>query len=66
VVDAADYVVWRKNPGPGETYSDWWQNFAESQGGGAFSDESVPEPSAAVFVVIGCAAWSTRRRIFAQ
>ncbi len=32
-VDAADYVVWRKNNGTQEDYDDWRENFGESGGG---------------------------------
>jgi hypothetical protein len=61
-VDAADYVVWRKNPGafggdPGG-YNTWRANFGAAVGGGSSSGAAtaVPEPSAFVSLLIGLAA----------
>jgi uncharacterized protein YkwD len=51
VVDAADYVVFRKGGLTTGTYATWRENFGESSlgsGGDAFSQASVPEPSAVV------------------
>lgn len=48
-VDAADYVLWRKNGGSAEDYNLWRQHFGEMAmpGGGAGSGHSaVPEPAA--------------------
>jgi hypothetical protein len=59
-VDAADYVVWRKNLGTNNTlpndstpgsvtqndYGVWGANFGETVGGGAGQAAAVPEPSA--------------------
>jgi hypothetical protein len=53
-VDAADYVVWRKNALSQDDYEDWVANFgATSPGGGAsgLSTGAVPEPS--TFVLAG-------------
>jgi hypothetical protein len=50
-VDAADYVVWRKNPAGFDVnaYDTWRQNFGLPAGGGAsISPEAVPEPSSLV------------------
>jgi hypothetical protein len=47
-VDAADYVMWRKDNAVG-TYAEWQENFGEMQagsGGGA-----VPEPAAGALVI---------------
>lgn len=49
-VDAADYVVWRKNGGSPEEYNEWRANFGKSLENGAAAGESlssgtVPEPS---------------------
>ena len=50
VVDAADYVVWRKNDGSGTGYAEWKTNFGRiGSGGGHFHGSglvtnSVPEP----------------------
>jgi autotransporter-associated beta strand protein len=52
-VDAADYVVWRKNPGafPVDAYSTWRANFGNPPGGGAaVSPSAVPEPGAIMLV----------------
>jgi hypothetical protein len=43
IVDAADYVAWRKLGLPETDYNLWRQNFGESGGGGG-SGGSVPEP----------------------
>jgi hypothetical protein len=57
VVDAADYVVWRKTGGSEGEYETWREHFGESTfGGGSIS---VPEPSiitqfAALFLLTGC------------
>jgi hypothetical protein len=65
-VDAADYVVWRKNPGahggnPGG-YNTWRANFSRTGGGGAhvaaFNASPAPEPTAAalaMMLMLGCA-----------
>jgi len=68
VVDAADYVVWRKNLGGQFTEQDyqlWRQNFG-APGSGAGVGAPVPEPASGVAVVIGvlltfCRAARTRR-----
>jgi hypothetical protein len=68
IIDAADYVVWRKMNGPQQDYDDWRENFGASGAGGslgfgdAFSQPAVPEPTGLVLVLMGC--WmliSTRR-----
>jgi autotransporter-associated beta strand protein len=64
VVDAADFVAWRKANGSAGGYADWMEQFGETSGGGAV--DSVPEPgwtlqiTAVVFQVI-CP--SMRRRM---
>jgi hypothetical protein len=54
-VDAADYVVWRKNDGSQEGYDTWRANFGLTVGSGAASaapfDTTVPEPSNLVLVI---------------
>jgi hypothetical protein len=56
-VDAADYVTWRKNPaangGPGG-YTLWRQNYGAGTGSGSGSlgASEVPEPTAALLLMI--------------
>jgi hypothetical protein len=64
VVDAADYVAWRKNPtafgGDPGGYNTWRENFGEPAAG---SGGAVPEPACctlAIIALVGAAA--TRRR----
>jgi hypothetical protein len=47
VVDAADYVVWRKNDGTPAGYDTWRANFGRTSGSGASlaGAQSVPEPT---------------------
>jgi hypothetical protein len=49
-VNAADYVVWRKNNGSQEGYDTWRTNFGRTSGSGsgALADAAVPEPAALV------------------
>ena len=52
IVDAADYVVWRKTDGTQEGYDTWRANFgavslAIGAGSGSLSNTTVPEPAAA-------------------
>jgi autotransporter-associated beta strand protein len=65
-VDAADYVVWRKNPGgfPPNAYETWRANFGNPPGVGAGLNEgAVPEPAAAVLVILAAVTgWIGRRR----
>jgi hypothetical protein len=54
-VDAADYVVWRKNPGmfgDQQGYDNWVANFGATAGGGAGAVGAVPEPPATGTVII--------------
>jgi hypothetical protein len=66
-VDAADCVVWRKNPGgiytPGD-YDTWRTHFGEVVGGGsgASADASVPEPASLVLLMFAAAGWCFQRR----
>jgi hypothetical protein len=51
VVDAADYVDWRKNGPPGG-YEEWVANFGESGPGGGGAGP-VPEPASTALLVFG-------------
>jgi hypothetical protein len=52
-VDAADYVIWRKTGGLPEDFTAWRKNFGSTVGGGSTSKATVPEPAAALFLVLG-------------
>jgi hypothetical protein len=58
VVDAADYVMWRKNDGNNpDGYNTWRANFGNTAGSGAAAADSrapsaVPEPSSLVLCVL--------------
>jgi hypothetical protein len=60
-VDAADYVVWRKNPnahgGDPAGYNTWRMNFGAGAGSGALSgDVAVPEPATPLLLLLGIVA----------
>jgi hypothetical protein len=67
-VDAADYVVWRKNGGPQEDYDLWRANFGRTRASGqalpstASHPASVPEPATTVFLVLAIAMKMACRR----
>ncbi|HJQ78888.1 MAG TPA: LamG-like jellyroll fold domain-containing protein, partial [Lacipirellulaceae bacterium] len=68
-VDAADYVVWRKNPnahgGDPAGYNTWRINFDRTSGSGAGSGAAVPEPAALSSLSCGAlvlCAWIARKR----
>jgi hypothetical protein len=61
-VDAADYVVWRKNGGPQQEYETWRANFGATASGGAVSNATAPEPPPGVLLLIPPLMAATRRR----
>jgi autotransporter-associated beta strand protein len=69
-VDAADYVLWRKNPnahgGDPQGYITWRENFGNPAGAGSGSElaggGSVPEPAAVVLMLLGVAGAVMGRR----
>jgi hypothetical protein len=65
VVDAADYVVWRKTmPTDMDAYADWVTHFGESiagSGGGNSGFQAVPEPASWMCVAIGICLVAMRR-----
>jgi hypothetical protein len=67
VVDLADYVTWRKDPGSfggdPQGYTDWATHFGESSpGSGNGQNAAVPEPTAIAMLLLGVAAVAARRR----
>ncbi len=67
-VDAADYVVWRKNPvahgGDPAGYNTWRMNFGAMSGGGSNSSAqgAVPEPAGFMLLLAGVfGAWIVGR-----
>jgi hypothetical protein len=73
-VDAADYVVWRKNetandPLPNddglasqaERFDLWRSNFGEMEMPGGGAGGAVPEPASAVLMLIGICLGAVRR-----
>jgi T5SS/PEP-CTERM-associated repeat protein len=66
-VDAADYIVWRKNDGTQQGYDTWHANFGETVGSGAEATDgtsraAAPELSTDLFAVLGLAYLSGVRR----
>ena len=51
-VDAADYVVWRKNGGDQSAYNTWRAHFTQTVGGGNLSPATVPEPALAFLLML--------------
>jgi hypothetical protein len=68
VVDAADYVVWRKSVGTTYTPSDyevWRSHFGQTAGSGAgadFANADIPEPATLLMLISGIFARLSRRR----
>jgi autotransporter-associated beta strand protein len=68
VVDAADYVSWRKGLGTIYSQSDynaWRSNFGQTAGSGseASTNAAVPEPASALLLLVGILAICPRRRV---
>ena len=69
-IDAADYVVWRKNPGGIYTPADfniWRAHFGQTAGSGSgatgsASAPAVPEPATLVVLLVGVLMISCQRR----
>ena len=68
-VDAADYVVWRKELGTTYTQTDydvWRAHFGQSapgagSGSGAIANSAVPEPTTLALLMFAAASWCLRR-----
>lgn len=68
-VNAADYVVWRKNPGgfPPNAYDTWRANFGNPPGSGASLDAgAVPEPGTMLLLLSMMACFVSSRRCFSR
>jgi hypothetical protein len=68
-VDAADYAFWRKNDGTQAGYDLWRANFGAmaGSGSGGVAAGTVPEPTAAILLLIGGSSafgyrWSGRKK----
>jgi hypothetical protein len=68
IVDAADYVVWRKGLGTTFTqadYDQWRAHFGQTAGGGsgASANAAVPEPSTLALLIVGTLAMISGQRL---
>jgi hypothetical protein len=67
VVDAADYVLWRKTPnnfgGDPDGYNTWRANFGQPSGSGsvAAANATVPEPTTLVMLIFAAVSCCLRR-----
>lgn len=62
VVDARDYIVWRKSGGTQASYDTWRANFGQTSGSGSIASSSIPEPASAVLFLGTLAMCSVSRR----
>jgi hypothetical protein len=67
-IDAADYVLWRSDPGSyggAQGYTDWVNNFGQTLGSGAAASANavgVPEPASVLLLTLGVTFEIWRRR----
>jgi hypothetical protein len=64
IIDAADYVVWRKNAGTQADYNLWRSHFGQPAAAGAVAtaNAGVPEPATALILMFAAAGWWRRSR----
>ena len=65
VVDAADYVVWRKGLGTTYTqdhYNVWRANFGQTADRGSLTNGTVPEPATSGMFLVGLLVMPVHRR----
>jgi hypothetical protein len=63
VVDAADYVMWRKMGGSMQQYQDWVHDFGQSLGsGGGNGANGVPEPASAMLALVALSVFALSRK----
>jgi hypothetical protein len=64
VVDAADYIAWRKTDGTPAGYNAWRTHFGQPQGSGsgANANAGVPEPTGAVLMIFASCLLSLAKR----
>jgi hypothetical protein len=64
-VDAADYVLWRKNPSsfPADAYATWRAHFGQTTGSGSAvsANAAIPEPTTLVLLTFVAACSCLRR-----
>jgi hypothetical protein len=70
VVDAADYIVWRKGLGMAYAPADydiWRAHYGQTPGSGSgvLADAAVPEPSTTALLIIAATGWWLGRRLAA-
>lgn len=62
IVDAADYVVWRKQGGTADDYDKWRYHYGHSWTNGTGASSSVPEPSSVFLLAITAISLLGRRK----
>jgi hypothetical protein len=65
IVDATDYVVWRKTDGTQTGYNLWRANFGRTVSGGSrvlTADGAVPEPETHLILILGLSLIVALRR----
>jgi hypothetical protein len=66
VVDAADYVAWRKNDGSPAGYNTWRTHYGQTAGSGStaasLSESAIPEPASTVLILFAAFHVTAGRR----